>query len=450
MHICAAHLTDRGSINLSIVRSISAVAVLASLWLAVNPAPITVLLLGLFALAYINYLVGGRDILYPAFTFTSVWAMVAVVYYLYPAEIDPLGGKTVLIFLGGGASFSLGSLIGNRRSFPKRPMDGEEPKTEVPGNSSLRIVLLSYTILVVFFYLLDVRKIGEGSISLSPMFLIELRMKILASYVEGVNPYSSRFVTSGFVVVPLVFWIFIMEEKRKWAVGLCAACVGLYSIFSTGRTQLMMVLCGWLFLSMLRRKDRTFRRTKWPLGFAASGIIVLLAVNSLLTKAETQGPDALNAATSLTLLYVAGPLAGFNHAVYHPEDFNGQPSVIFADVLAPLSRLGVVRYELPEGVDRTVFAPFPINVYTCYKPYYEELGAIGCFAAFVLLGGIQGHLFGLAVRGSRVAALVGAFLTYPLMFSTFDDHYHSLTGTLIVIVFSLAYCHLPKRMKFRI
>ena len=66
-------------------------------------------------------------------------------------------------------------------------------------------------------------------------------------------------------------------------------------------------------------------------------------------------------------MYIAGPLATFNYAVYHPEAFQGQPAAVFSQVLTPLSQLGLVRYQTLTQVngfpfDKFVYVPFPGNV----------------------------------------------------------------------------------------
>ena len=275
---------------------------------------------------------------------------------------------------------------------------------------------------------------------------------MISSYIDGINPYGSKFVTTGFTIATLVFWIFIMEEKRKWALGLSAACVCVYSLFGTGRTGSMQTLCGWLILVMLSWKDRTFIKTVRPIGIATLGIIVLMGANSLLTKEETQGPDALSVATNMTIIYIAGPLAAFNYAVYHPDEFKGQPSVVFEEVLSALSKSGVIHYTAPhtKGGGTSVNVPFPMNVYTCFDFYYENLGALGCFAAFSLFGAVEGYLFFVAVRGGQVAVLCLTYLGFALMFSPFNDFYSLLPRHMFIVTFAFAYFYLLKRVKVRI
>src|ERR1035438_8302542 len=104
MRICARE--QHGSRISTLYRAACVLAppIVLLLLLAVYTATATaaVLLLGFLALAYVNYFLGGRDVLYPAFTFTAIWGIVAAVYCFCPIEIDPLGWRTITIFLGGG------------------------------------------------------------------------------------------------------------------------------------------------------------------------------------------------------------------------------------------------------------------------------------------------------------------------------------------------------------
>jgi oligosaccharide repeat unit polymerase len=154
-------------------------------------------------------------------------------------------------------------------------------------------------------------------------------------------------------------------------------------------------------------------------------------------------------------MYMVGPLATFNYAVYHPEAFEGQPAAVFSQVLTPLSRLGLIQYRTllevdGSPLDRFVYVPFPGNVYTAYKPYYQDFGAIGCLAAFALFGFIGGYLFYAATRSSPYAAFFLAYLSGPLMFSTFDDLYHGFSRHLNVAIFAIGYFGLLKRWRIRL
>lgn len=435
------------------VIGILVLAVFLLLWQVNRLSSAGVMLLCLLGLSCANYAIGNRDVLYPAFTFTAIWAAVTAVYIFCPFDIRPIGWKTVGILVGGVASFSIGCLLGNRRLFRMGNADGTNELLDSRDNPQARLLLLGYTVLTVPIVIFDIQQIVGEPISLSPAFFIRLRTTIMYLYFSdpGTSPYGgwlmNRLVTTSFIISVLTFLLFVMEEKRKWANLICASCLIVLSLLFTGRTFLMQAFCGSLCLVLLRKKNRNFTKIALPIGLAGFGLILLMTAITLLTKAETQGSNGLQVATNMTFEYIAGPIAGFDYAVNHPAEFQDQPATVFEGILTPLSRLELIRYKPPSASDDFVFVPFPTNVYTCFKPYYEDFGMAGCFLAFAIFGLIEGGLFHAAVRGGHIAAFVLAYLSDPLMFSTFDDHYRFIMGYIYLGLYILVYFYLLKRVR---
>ena len=432
---------------------ITAAAAAALLWQAAYPSPAAVLLLGLLALSCSNYLIGGRDVLYPAFTFTAVWAVVTTAYLFCPIEIRPLGWRTIAILLGGMTSFSIGSLIGNRALFQRGHKD-RKPEKDVYGDGSQgRLALLGYTVVTIPFVVLDAQRVSGGNLFTSPAAIIDLRLTMIYMNMSGEQVHSGTFVATASLIGSLTFLIFILEERRKWANALCALCMIVLWLVSTGRDFLMRALCWWLCVVLLRKGNRRFLRFVVPLGVAAVGMVLLMTAFTFLNKSETQGAGGLQVATRMTSMYIAGPIAGFDYAVYNPGEFKEQPEAVFWGVRTLLSKLTIVPAPPPPRFDRGVFVPFGMNVYTCFKPYYEEFGAVGCFLAFSVIGLIEGQLFYLAINGNHIARFFFAYLSYALMFGTYDDRYTQygyLTAYLYASLFAFAYFYLLKRLKLRI
>jgi hypothetical protein len=155
---------------------ITASAVLLLLWQEAHSSPVAVLLLGLLALSYFNYIVGSRDVLYPAFTFTAIWTAVVTVYLTCPINIRPLGWKTVGILLGGTTFFSIGSLIGNRPFRLKGYQDRKNEERTYRDNPQARLVLLAYTILAIPWIVRDAQSLVGGGSFFSPGYFIKLRL----------------------------------------------------------------------------------------------------------------------------------------------------------------------------------------------------------------------------------------------------------------------------------
>jgi oligosaccharide repeat unit polymerase len=444
--VCDPHCSSSSTPYRAALVLAGAIVLLLLLTSYAKTLTVAVLLLGFLVLACGNYYLGGRDVLYPAFTFTLIWCIVAAVYCFCPMDIDSLGVRTVDIVLGGGVCLSLGSLLGNRPFLLGRQRVERKVQAQPQDSPKCRLLLLTYVVLSVPLFIHDTARIA-GGISFSPMFFVNLRLVIIASVLNGSHPYSSKLVSTAPTIAILTLWVLVMDEKRKWAIALCFSCVVVLALLETNRSTIMQVSCGLFALVMLQMKDRTFRKSMGLVGIAALGGIVILTAITLLTKVETQGSDRLKVAADMTPAYIVGPLAGFNYAVYHPEAFGGRSTTTLADVLLPLSRLGIIRYTPPGVIDEFVAVPFPMNVYTCFKPYYEDFGVIGCLAVFVLIGFVEGRLFYAAVHGNQIAAFLFAYLSYSVMFSTFDDSYHLLNKHLSVAFFGFAYFCLLKRVR---
>jgi oligosaccharide repeat unit polymerase len=431
---------------------ICAIVIICLVWEMIYPSPSIVLLFGLVGMSYVNYLIGGRDVLYPAFTYTSIWALVAAAYNFCPIEIDRIGWKTVFIFLAGAASFSIGSLLGNRPFFRTKHLDSREmDATDNRDNPQARNVLLVCAILVTLLFIINIIRIAGGISGITPMFLLKLNLP--GSPLEDADFFTSIIIGSGGLLPVLTLWVLLIEEERRWKIVLCTICVCLFPLFVTQRGLVMVAFCGCITLFLLKRKDRSFVKTVKPLSFAAALIVVAMALLSI-TKPWAQGPNGYNA-TEGAWMYIAGPLATFDYAVYHPSTFEDQPAAVFAQVLTPLSELKLVHYRTlmevdGQKTDRFVFVPFPGNVYTAYKPYYQDFGAIGCFVAFIFFGFIEGHLFYAAVRRNRFAIFFFAYLGSALMFTTFDDNYHSFSRHLNILVFTVGYFWIMKRIRIRL
>jgi oligosaccharide repeat unit polymerase len=172
-----------------------------------------------------------------------------------------------------------------------------------------------------------------------------------------------------------------------------------------------------------------------------------MAALTFLTKSETQGENGLQVASDMTFEYMVGPIAAFDYAVYHPEQFREQPAAVFAEVLERLSTLRLIHYTPPDNVGVHVDVPFGTNVYTCFMPYYEDFGAAGCFLFFTLFGLVEGYVFYAAARGNNIAAFVLAYLSYSLMFSVFADSYHFVMGYLYLFAYIVVYFYFLKRIR---
>jgi oligosaccharide repeat unit polymerase len=447
-------LTEKANRTASVLLpaiGVTSIIIAGLAFIAFNPSPSGILLLGLLVMTYVNYFIGGRDVLYPAFIYTAIWTLIAAVYNFCPIEVDRLGSKTVAIFLAGGASFSIGAFLGKRPLIRAKHVElGERKATCYHDNPKARNLLFGCTLLVTALFVVLITRLAGGISGLGLSFLLKLNSP--ESPLEDVDAFTGIILGSGGFLPVLALWVLIMEEKRRWKIALCAICACIFPLFVTQRGLVMAAFCGCITLFMLRSKDRTFRKMATPMSIAALAIVFLMSIMSL-TKYWVQSGEI--SVTTGAWRYITGPLAAFNYAVYHPEEYKDQPAAVFAQVLTPLSHLQLIHYHTllevdGSTLDRFVDVPFPANVYTAYKPYYEDFGPLGCFVAFTLFGLIEGAIFYSAIRGNPFAVLFLVHLSSSLMFSTFDDNYHGFSRHLNVIVFAVGYFWLMKRLRFRL
>lgn len=444
-------IRDRSKLHEAL--AISASAVLLLVWEAAYFSPAGILFLGLLALSYINYGIGKRDILYPAFIFTAVWTTVVALYLACPLEIRPLGWKTTAVIIGSMASFSAGSSLGNRPLYSKSSQARKGSNRADQDNPQARIALLVYTLIAVAAVMVETRNLVGGESLLSPGFFMDLRLKIVTMGLEGEAVHTNIFILSAFTVGGFTFVVFLLEERRKWLRVLCGIYMVILFLANTSRAFLMWALCAWLCVALLRRRERSLSGVIRWLSAVCVGSIILMASVKFLTNARTEGGTALNEATDLTILYIAGPVAAFDYVVYHPGEFRGQPAAVFQGIRNRLSRLNIIRATPQRFFDDPVYVPFGMVVYTCFKPYQVEFGTVGCFLTFGLIGVVGGQIFFYAMNGSRVARFLFAYSTYTLMTSTFDDHFathDSEIGFLYACIFALGYFWISKHVKLGI
>jgi oligosaccharide repeat unit polymerase len=402
-------------------------------------APAVMMLFCFIGFAVLNYLLGGRDVLYPAFIFSACWTVAIAVYLVCPIEIDDLTWPTVSIFIGGCASLTVGSILGNRPLFP-----GETWFTETARNRlGARALLLCSFALLIPFTAIRTRVAGESLFS--PTFLIS--RKVGAG--DANIPYYAALVL---VVAPLfsvlTLWILIMERESKLLIGL-AGIIAFFMCISGGqRGGLFRLLCGAIIIRFIRFPARNFRAVGKYIAMAGFGVSLLMVLLSLLVKTEAQQSDGLQIALQMGAIYIAGPLAGFNYQVTHPAAFRDQPWNTFTQILSPLVKNGLIHMNLPVVNEEFVRIPFLFNVFTIYKQYYHDFGPLGCMIFLLLFGLVYGSIYRATINGNRLTTFIFAIGSEELVMSIFHDSFnYQMTEYSFMLMFTLVYFLWISRMQ---
>jgi oligosaccharide repeat unit polymerase len=413
--------------------------VAALLLMAVSSRPPAVLMLCSFvALTIVNYLVGGRDVLYPAFIFSAVWSAATAVYLLCPVEIDDLSWKAVLIFIGGALCFTGGCMTGCRPFLAGTTLFADRSRSEL----GVRILLLCSVVALPIAVVNMVRVVGQSVIS--PDFFIASRETLQNA---DAPTFSSRFLSlTQLIAVPTV-WLLLLERERKLLILAGAVLAIFVSLLGGTRGPLLQMVCGCLVIALVRRSNRTITGVGKTIAVSSIAVVLLMTVLTLVLKKETRGSDGVQIALSMSAVYIAGPLAAFNYQVGHPGLFSDQPWNTVTPLLSPLVKSGVMRVAIPPVHEDFINIPFPFNVFTIYKPYYHDLGIAGCMLVLAIVGFIYGYVYRAAVRGNKMALFFLAAFTESLVMSIFHDPFnYRLTVCVFTVGFALFYFLLLRKL----
>jgi oligosaccharide repeat unit polymerase len=197
-----------------------------------------------------------------------------------------------------------------------------------------------------------------------------------------------------------------------------------YCILNTGRTWFFMLLIVLMGLALLSRKISA-RKALIYSGTAALLLFVTIAV--LLGKGgSVDKPLSDNAGTLWDAFqtYLLGPLPSFDIFVRHHQEVRlGDNTLRF--FWAALDKLGFNTPPVPL-VHEFVNVPFPSNVYTVYRPYFDDFGLLGAVMVQFFIGLLHGGLYRKLARADAFYYGLYAFSLYPLAMQFFQDQYLSL------------------------
>src|SRR5713226_2146570 len=102
---------------------------------------VTILIFGL--LAFLNYRIGGKALLYPPVVFCGVWGLDLLLLWACGDYFYRLMPETLLIFVIGAAMFTLGSYAGSLY-----PLRADSPPPPVHDSVNRVITVLVWTVII--------------------------------------------------------------------------------------------------------------------------------------------------------------------------------------------------------------------------------------------------------------------------------------------------------------
>jgi oligosaccharide repeat unit polymerase len=376
----------------------------------------------LAALTVSNYWIGGRNVLYPGFLFSALWAFTLGLYAWSPVDIDQIGVQTQIFLASCVALFAVGCFLGSR--LPQREGKSVQPPQAPEGSlaDGGRIFMTVCAVAILPLFFRDIVNIAGG---FGPDLIARARLSMLAAAVTGNQVYSSPIVRSAPNLAVLGALLVFVDVKRghrasRFLAPILIVVALIYGILTTGRPQLVQLSTGITAIWIFRQKQHTFlqsvRRVAVPLGC----LVLLLAVVPLLTKAQaSDAGTGSNFAGNLFVQYIIGNVAAFDVLFKNP------PAVAHTYTYFPIQAGWNQFWGLSgKGLEGWfVSVPFPMNTYTVFRAVFFDFGFKGPLLFATFLGFCHGILYKRAIAGSAIFVFLYAAYLSPMVMSIFDDMY---------------------------
>lgn len=369
----------------------------------------------LTSLSVINYRLSGRALFHPAVVYCSAWAMGLGLIWAVGDFFFPLSGPTLLIFIGGAITFSVGSAIVFWN--PKTPR--EEPTRELTYKfiKVWIVVILCCTPLAIQWMF---RQIAEHP---SSNFFVSASLTMLDESLQETTAYS--FFANLITVADMIALVTFCEKeryKKLWVVMLCIAI--LLNAMTAGRSGLVTIILAILCLDWLLHQ-----RIRWKL-FVTLGVVFSMAVVGLAVylgkgEAKTDASLAENAGPVFDglVLYASGSLVAFDRVIRDP---NITPhSWRVTNPFEHLWHKIDPQFE-PNDTHTEFLAIGPhnlaINTFTGYFAYID-LGYVGMILMPMAMGLLLSMFYKRATAGSKIWKIIYAYVFAGIPLSLFGEYF---------------------------
>ena len=386
-----------------------------------------------------NYLI-NKDVFYPPALFSLLWTAILIIYVIFVFAngsapeyiIDP---RCLFVFIAGQVVFCAGSFFATNPAL-KKQIKVTQPVIKYGFDKYIFAVLLVLLPLYIKSLINIVNSSTYATSSTDINFFIALRYEFTAEGVTlGILEYLVTFSLFGFAIAMYKFNYADKTEKQTKIDKLYRfffyAIVIVYTVLSTGRTYLLVLLC--LYIGFRRMKETFTRKT-----LIRSLLLVVLVFALYAFVLHKGGGEFFTLQQNLvnisnTLMeYILGGIYAFNTFIKAspPLDY-GENSFRF--FIALFHSAGLTDTEPKSVIMPFIYTPILSNVYSVYYVYIKDFWYFG-----IIILGFFGYLhtrfYYRAKRDFFNLYMYSVFL-YPLIMSFFQDQYISLLSTWIQITF---------------
>jgi oligosaccharide repeat unit polymerase len=309
----------------------------------------------------------------------------------------------------------------------------------IPGKGMANVLLIVSCVGLIFFIQRARYLAAQGPFD---SFLVNVRWVTGGNTFADEDPLESfglvSYLVSLSVIAVAVQFFLVPHYKSRWRYYLSVLVAFVYAVLSTGRTFVMIVAMLILGLNLISGRMKFRRGLAYLLGF---GLVSFTAIGIVLGKGGELSPQVI---VDQFRIYLLGGLAAFGQYIQSAGDLQWGVNV-FRSPLAAMRALGVDT-KVPDLMKEYRYVPDPTNVYTFYRPYFDDYGYIGVFVAPFFFGALHGRLYKFARNGSTVGMIFFALTLFPLFMQFFQDQYFSLLSTWLQYGLWVAFAFIAARV----
>ncbi len=386
-------------------------------------------ILSLSVLTALN-LRAGRSVVFPPALFSGLWMMLLCGVFACGDTFYPLSATTLLVYLTGAASFSVGGVLALRRTASRRSPEGSKP---LASRRSVRRILdwgLLFLSLMFPWYWKYVESLSASSglnnfwkgIRIQSILQSETTYGLLGMNVEAM--FFGNLVTLSIILALIAYY-----EARKSRNGMLRAVLYLSVSLAYVLLTAANVGAATLLISALGIECLLFRRLRILLLVVYLSLFlgVFWLVGLVLEKGQVRSSyaleDNLPALVNLVQLYGLGGLVAFDRIVQDPQGIRPTWS-IWRFFFLTANKLGAAIDVPSLHAEYTMISPaMAANVYTLYFSYFPEYGWLGVIGIMCFLGTVLTRLYTEAMRGSPAATVLYGITFTGIVLSGFNEQF---------------------------
>lgn len=374
-------------------------------------------------MAVVNYLT-RRDLLFPAVLQSGLWAVIMFLFFFNQSYFFPLHSQSYYLIVGGALFFSIGC---NLQALSYRFDKGKIDLSKFQPNRTILWIMTGIALIglpIVFS-----RAYAAGVSGPTTQFLTNLRLRLGSTDQPSLLGPFGYMPTLANVCLAIHLLIAIQTGKHRLPLTLALLISVGHASITVGRTFLffIVILCMGLLLITRRLKVSTAAFLFAGLGLPTFVLIGLVS-NKGGSLSATFAQNIASMQHNLRIYLLSAVPAMDVHMQSENAAMFGVNT--FRTLLAVAARLGQ-DVSVPRLVKEFVAIPELTNVFTIYRPYFDDFLMLGALVAQLLIGFGHGFIYQRAIRNRPFFIFLYALSLYPLFMQFFQDQYFSLLSTWI-------------------